>query len=57
MALGIQHLQAAQCLEVSSPGTRGMAVLKNINWQNSNLTCGTSFGGRSNIRRIIIALL
>ena len=51
MAAGIQHIQAAQFIEVSSPGTRGMAALKDIKWQNSNLTCGISHWGRSNVTR------
>jgi hypothetical protein len=30
MAAGIQHVQAAQFIEVSNPSTRGMAALKDI---------------------------
>jgi transposase InsO family protein len=45
--LEYKHSQAAQFIEVSSSGTRGMAALKDIKWQNSNLTCGTCSGGRS----------
>jgi hypothetical protein len=30
MAIGIQYVQATQLLEVSSPGTGGLAALKDI---------------------------
>jgi hypothetical protein len=35
------------CLPYSS--ARGIFALRNKKWQNSNLTCGTNFGGRSRL--------
>jgi hypothetical protein len=47
MAIGIQHVQATQLLELPPSGTRGVSALRNKNWQNSNFKCGTCSGGRS----------
>jgi hypothetical protein len=47
MALGIQHVQAAQLFELPSFSTRGVPDLRNEKWLNSNLTCGTNITGRS----------
>jgi hypothetical protein len=47
VAAGIQHVQAAQLIEVSPPRTGGIAALKDIKkGGNSNSECGTYFGGR-----------
>jgi len=47
MAHGIQHIQATQFIELPSSSARDIPELRNKKWLNSNLTCGTSIGGRS----------
>src|SRR5208283_4461473 len=53
MAHGIQHVQTTQFFELPSSSARGAPELRNIKWLNSNLTCGTSIGGRSEGRKHI----
>ena len=41
----------AQLFKLQPPGARDISALRNKKWQNPNLTCGTSFWGRSSGRK------
>jgi hypothetical protein len=57
MAPGIQHIQAAQLFKLPSSSTRGVPELRNKKWLNSNLTCGTSIGGRSLLATFYVLII